>query len=152
MKKQLIILLMSMLLAAPACLAQLTSEADVKAIKKAIADETDGYFNRNRDQWENAWVREPYIQWSAHSNNGQVLLANGWEEYSQQRAGNFAKPRPDSEAVIQRDNYQVNVMDNAATAMFLQTLELGNYNRKSRESAGTGKAGRCLEISVRKFQ
>lgn len=123
-----------------------TAPADVVAIKKAIADETDGYFNRNKEQWSNAWAHEPHMQWSGNGNNGSILLTNGWDAYEGQLGSNFTDTQPRPAAVVQRDNYQISVVGNAATAVFSQSLQVGTYSNKSREVRVLEKQGNAWKL------
>ena len=148
MKNHLITLftILSLTATALVCLAQSPSEADVTAIKKVITDETDGYFNRNKEQWVNAWAHVPYLQWSANSTDEPVLLTNGWEAYNQELGGNFDTAKPGMKAIVQRDNYQISVVANAATATFLQTLQLDTYSGKTREVRVLEKQGEACKL------
>ncbi len=110
-----------------------TSADDISAIKKVIADETDGYFNRNKEQWSNAWAHEPQLQWSGTGSGNKVLLTNGWEAYEQQLGSNFTDTQARPAATVLRDNYQVSIVGDAATATFNQSLAFGTYKGTSRE-------------------
>ena len=113
--------------------------ADEAAIKQVIADETDGYFARNRDKWANAWAHTPRIQWSGSSGSGEVLMQNGWDALSEFMGNNFTSGEPPRSGLkVQRDNYQINVLENVATTTFIQTMEFGGYK-------GTTKEVRVLE-------
>lgn len=126
--------------------ASMASAADISAIKKVIADETDGYFSRNKEQWSNACVHEPQLQWSGTGSGGKVLLTNGWEAYEQQLGSNFTDTQSRPAATVQRDNYQVSIVGDAATATFNQSLALDTYRGTSREVRVLEKRGNAWKL------
>lgn len=101
-----------------------STPADETAVKQAISDETQAFMSRNQPQWENFWVHAPYISWSSERSPSQLL---GWEAIKQAFGYNFVAGQPPRAGIaFQRDQYQVNVLDNLATATFAQTTKSAN--------------------------
>lgn len=117
------------------------NSADMVAIKKVITDETDAFFAKNREQWAGHWVHEPYISWSGQGGADQVLMQSGWDAYSGMFDGYFNGPGTAPATTHVRENFQVAVLGNVATATFLQTRQRANGNLKSREVRVLEKQG-----------
>lgn len=115
-----------------------SSSSDEATVKQTISDETQAFMTRNQSQWENFWVHAPYISWSSERTPSQLL---GWEAIKQAFGYNFvAGQAPRAGIAFQRDQYQVNVLENLATATFIQTTKAADGR-----ALGKSKEVRVLE-------
>jgi len=66
-------------------LAALTASAqdskEVAAIKSVLEKETQSFFNVNRKDWEDTWMKVPYAYWSYSDSTGTSYI-EGWDNIS----------------------------------------------------------------------
>lgn len=125
-----------------------TASADEAAVKKLIVDESGAFFAKNREQWANSWVHEPYVSWSAQGGADHVLIQSGWEAYSGMFDDYFNSPATGPAPTVQRDNIQVNVLGDVATVSFLQTRPRADGSPlKSREVRVLEKHGNDWKLA-----
>lgn len=111
---------------------------DETAVKQAIADETQAFMTRNQSQWESLWMHAPSVSWSSERTPGQLL---GWEAIKQAFGYNFVSGQPARLGIaFQRDLYRINILDNLATATFIQTSQTADG-----KPLGKSKEVRVLE-------
>lgn len=54
---------------------------EVTAIKAVLEKETQSFFNVNRKDWEDTWMKVPYAYWSYSDSTGTSYI-EGWENIS----------------------------------------------------------------------
>lgn len=140
--KTLFITLISFISLATAAQAQMAATStDETAIKKVITDQTDAFFAKNKAKWASYWVHEPYVSWTAQGGADRVMTVSGWDAYSNMFEGYFSDPTPAPATTFLHENFQVTVLDEVATATYVQTRQRADGNLKSREARILEKQG-----------
>ena len=93
-------------------------------IKKVIENESKYFWARKLDKWKSTWVQEPYIVWTAATQDG-VRQYKGWEAWLNQVEDFFKtspEPMPYKKAVKKYD-YKFRIYGNGAWVSFTQENE-----------------------------
>ena len=69
------------MLAAITASAQAQDSKEVAAIKAVLEKETQSFFNVNRKDWEDTWMKVPYSYWSYSDSTGTSFI-EGWDNIS----------------------------------------------------------------------
>ena len=90
-----------------------------EGIKKVIRAETDAFYNRDADAWQNSWLHSAKISRTLVS-NGSYSLVTGWDNYGQQMI-NFLKNNPkQASADIRNDSFSITSNGNMAWVEYKQ--------------------------------
>ena len=161
MQKHLFILLVSLSLTAPVCLAQ-SASADEEAIKTLCKSETMAFYGRKADAWESTWLHTKDISRDLISNNSYSSVI-GWEKFGTELndylKANAAKPFP---IELKNDNYLIRMGTDMAWIEYDQIITAPSINpdikRFSREQRlvvkqnGTWKIAHMITVDPDTFK
>lgn len=111
--------LLSLVLFALTTQAQPANDADVAAVRKVIVGQIDAFYAKDRDQWVNHWVHEPYVSWNSQQGDNLIRTQAGWEAISGMFEGYFRDATLLTNTKVQIENFQATVLDKVATATFV---------------------------------
>ena len=117
------------LIAAMTALAQ--DPKEVTAIKAVLEKETQSFFNVNRKDWEDSWMKVPYAYWSYSDSTGTSYI-EGWENISKSFDEYFrtqVSSRPidvahqSSKITLERTWHDIRVYGNGAYVHYTQKVK-----------------------------
>ncbi len=94
---------------------------EIAAIKEVIARETQTFFNVDRKNWEDCWLKVPYAYWS-YSDSTSVSYVEGWQTLDKTFDRYFKTSKP-SKAEIINDWVDIKVFGNGAYVRFVQKVK-----------------------------
>jgi hypothetical protein len=94
---------------------------DIAAIKELIGKETQSFFNVDRKNWEDCWLKVPYIYWS-YSDSTSTSYLEGWEALNKTFDHYFKTSKP-SKAEIVNEWIDIKLFSNGAYARFVQKVK-----------------------------
>lgn len=104
---------------------------EVAAIKAVLEKETQSFFNVNRKDWEDTWMKVPYAYWSYSDSTGTSFI-EGWDNISKSFDEYFktqVSSRPidvahqSSKITIDRKWHDIRVYGNGAYVHYTQKVK-----------------------------
>ena len=91
------------------------------AIKAVIELESEYFWGRNYEKWKSLYVHEPYVTWTASSNQG-VRRFEGWDAWDEEVKTLFKEdPKPQEyHGVVYKYNFHIRIYGNGAWVSFEQ--------------------------------
>ncbi|RMF28345.1 MAG: hypothetical protein D6765_06115 [Bacteroidetes bacterium] len=93
--------------------------ADEQAIVNTIAQETQGWWERDFDKWSDAWAHKDYVYWSGTTNVLHVEV-EGWKALKKYARENFEKYPEPNQTPVDREDWKFRIYGNAAWVRFTQ--------------------------------
>ncbi len=94
---------------------------EIAAIKEVIAKETQTFFNVDRKNWEDCWLKVPYAYWS-YSDSTSASYVEGWETLDKTFDRYFKTSKP-SKAQITNDWIEIKIFGTGAYVRFVQKVK-----------------------------
>lgn len=104
---------------------------EITAIKAVLEKETQSFFNVNRKEWEETWLKVPYAYWSYSDSTGTSFI-EGWENISKSFDQYFktqVSSRPidvahqKNQVKINRNWHDIRIYGNGAYVHYTQQVE-----------------------------
>ncbi len=104
---------------------------EVAAIKAVLEKETQSFFNVNRKDWEDTWMKSPYSYWSYSDSTGTSFI-EGWEniaksfdEYfkTQVASRNIDVAHSSAKVQIDRKWHDIRIYGNGAYVHYTQKVK-----------------------------
>jgi hypothetical protein len=104
---------------------------EVAAIKAVLEKETQSFFNVNRKEWEDSWLKVPYAYWSYSDSTGTSFI-EGWDNISksfdeyfktQVASRNIDVAHQSSKLSIDRKWHDIRIYGNGAYVHYTQKVK-----------------------------
>lgn len=130
---------------------------EVAAIKAVLEKETQSFFNVNRKEWEDSWLKVPYAYWSYSDSTGTSYI-EGWDNISKSFDEYFKTQiasRPidvahqSSKVIIDRKWHDIRIYGNGAYVHYTQKVKDNiNHDETSQIRVLEKKDGKWKVICV----
>ena len=103
---------------------------EVAAIKAVLEKETQSFFNVNRKEWEDTWMKVPYAYWSYSDSTGTSFI-EGWDNISKSFEDYFKTQvasrtidvaHQSSQVTIERKWHDIRIYGNGAYVHYTQKV------------------------------